>query len=127
MALLVICAQPSRLPGNPRNYDEGDVVSVMEDGQRPGGKEALSPKLAFVKVPGTAAEWEHLKEAYHLQALDPDGFMDNVELLARRKQTLTVLEDPATKAEALDWATTPTMTKAVVDAATVDKSKPAAL
>lgn len=125
MALLVLYAQPSRLPGNPYSYNEGDTVDVLEDGQHPGKKAVLSPKLAFIKVPGTKAEWEHLKEEYHLQALDPDGIVDNVEMLARRKKKLTVLEDPATKTKALDWSKTPTMTKAVVDAATKDQSKPA--
>ena len=123
MAVLVLYAQPSRRPGDPRNYDEGDVVDVLEDGQHPGWKTVSSGKFAFVKVPGTRDEWLHLKEEFHIWEFDPDGIPNNVEMVFRRKKKLTVLEDAATKADAVVWAKTPTMTKAVVDAATADKSR----
>lgn len=124
MAVLIIYAQPSKIPGNAKCYDEGDVVDVLEDGQGPGLKIEIDPRFAFIKVPGTRDEWTHLKEEYHLQALDADGFLNNVEMLARRKKMVKTLEDAPTKSDALDWAKTPVKTKSEVDADTVDKSKP---
>ncbi len=124
MALLVLYAQPSLRPGDPGAYDDGDCIEVLPDGQHPGNNNAKNPALAFVSVPGTRDEWLHLKEEYNLTAMDPENLPYNVEMLARRKRKVTVLEDDATKANALDWDRKPTMTKDVVDAATVDKSKP---
>ncbi len=123
MAVLVIYAQPSKDASNAKCYAEGDVVDVLEDGQGPGSKIEADPRFAFIKVPGAKSEWEHLKDEYHFQALDPDGLLDNVEMMARRKKMVTLLDNPGTKAKALDWAKTPTKTKAQVDADTVDKSK----
>lgn len=115
MATLVIRATVSRVPGSPDNYDLGDIISILPDGQHPGVKAAADERFAFISVPGEVEDWDDLLEEH----IGPDG-----EPLARRRHMTTALGNDVNAQQALAWGSHPSLGTFAMAASCVDKGAP---
>lgn len=112
MALLIVYALERR-PGSKLGYDLGDVVEVLEDGADPGAKVKECPEFAFVKAPGPAADYAHLREILfeyetHFETVpsptpgaSPElvAVIEEAGVAAKRKRRLRTFEGSATRLE----------------------------